>query len=386
MISVGINALAMGKELVGTGQYTYHLISSLAKIDRINEYVIIKNRCSPLNSVTSGNIQHVNFRFKSRIKRILLESILLPRIMRMRKVDIFHSPSFTIPFSVSIPTVVTIHDMVCYKFPETIDRLRRIYLANAVRCSILKADRIIAVSQSTKKDIVDTFDVPETKIDVVYEASAPCFRATADGNSVQETCKKYFIEEPFLLYVGTLEPRKNLVKLMQAYFILKRDYRIKHKLVIAGKKGWNYGPIFSEIERLSLRNDVIFTGYVPEQALVHLYNGAELFILPSLYEGFGLPILEAMACGTPVITSNISSMPEVAGDAAILVDPYDVDALAGAMHGVLTDKGLKESLVKKGLERVKHFSWKKCAEETIRVYEAACSSNKSSADYADFTD
>lgn len=357
--------------MVGTGQYTYHLINSLAKIDRTNEYIIIKNRFSPLNNLRNENIQYISFRFKSRIKRVLLENILLPRIVTMRGVDLFHSPFFTIPFSISVPAVVTIHDMVFYKFPETIDRLRRIYLRLAVHYSILKSRRIIAISRSTKKDILYNFSIPDEKIDVVHLAAAPAFKPVTDKNLLWLTCKKYEIEQPFILCVGTLEPRKNLVRLIQAYSLLKKDRRIMHKLAIVGKKGWYYKQIFSEVRRLSLHEDVIFTGYVPDEDLVHLYNGAELFMFPSLYEGFGLPALEAMACGCPVITSNVSSLPEVAGDAAILINPYNVKALTEAMFEVLTDDKLRECLIDKGLERAKMFSWERCAEETIRVYEKA---------------
>jgi len=373
VISVGINALSLGKELVGTGQYTYHLIRGLAKIDQTNNYLLIKNKAVDVGINENRNIQYVDLFLYGRFHRILLENTYLPYIIQQNRLDVFHSPIFTLPFYMPVPCVVTIHDLVIDKFPETIDFKRRLYLWAAIRHSIAKADRIIAVSECTKRDIVKRFNVSETKIDVIHEAAAPGFCQYKTSDSTLRICRQYRIDKPYILYVGTIEPRKNLTALIRAYARLKTSAAIKHELVIVGKKSWYYGKLFREISRESIQDDVIFTGYLPRLYLPHFYNAADLFILPSLYEGFGLPILEAMACGTPVIASNVSALPEVAGDAAILIDPYDVEAIAEAMYRVLTDGDLRAELVKRGLERVKQFSWERCARETLRVYEKALS-------------
>jgi glycosyltransferase involved in cell wall biosynthesis len=201
----------------------------------------------------------------------------------------------------------------------------------------------------------------------VYEAAQNNFKRIQVHKILNSIKQKYHLPDRFILFVGTLEPRKNIIRLLEAYARIKD--KLPHKLVIAGTKGWLYQPIFEAVKRLSLRNNVIFLGYVDDGNLPALYNLADLFVYPSIYEGFGLPVLEAMACGIPVITSNVSSLPEVAGDAAVLVDPYNVKELAGAMKHVLTNASLRKQVINKGFQQAKNFSWKKCARETLKVYE-----------------
>ena len=204
---------------------------------------------------------------------------------------------------------------------------------------------------------------------MVYNGKNERFKPL-NQKEVAEVKQKYNLDFPFILFVGVLQPRKNIPTLIKAYYKLKKE-GIKDKLVITGGKGWQYKEIFETVERLNLQKEVIFTGHIPDDDLPKLYNAADLFAFPSLYEGFGIPPLEAMACGIPVITSNTGSLPEVVGDAGIMVDPYDIDGLAKAMYEVLNNEGLKEEMVKKGLERAKMFSWKKCAKEVLDVYEEA---------------
>jgi len=229
------------------------------------------------------------------------------------------------------------------------------------------ADKIITVSNSTKNDLMNHFNIPKEKIRVIFEAADEKFKSL-NNKETKEVKYKYHLNFPFILYVGGLAVHKNIPALIKAFYKVKKK-GIQHKLVITGTKRWKYKEIFETIDKLDLQNDVVFTGYVSDEDLPALYNAADLFVYPSIYEGFGLPPLEAMACGTPVITSNTSSLPEVVGDAGIMVDPYDVNGLADAMHEVLANEGLRANMIKNGLERAKMFSWEKCARETLKVYE-----------------
>jgi glycosyltransferase involved in cell wall biosynthesis len=226
---------------------------------------------------------------------------------------------------------------------------------------------IISISHHTKYDMLKHFKIPEDKIKVIHLAANECYKPLKE-DEIYKINEKYSLNHPYILYVGGLEPKKNIPTLLKAFYKLKK-HDVNHKLVITGEKRWNYKSIFETIDKLNLQKEVIFTGYIPDEDLPALYNAADLFVYPSLYEGFGLPPLEAMACGTPVITSNTSSLPEVVGDAGIMVNPYDIDELTNKMYKVLTNEGLTEELSKKGLERAKLFSWKKCAEETLNTYK-----------------
>jgi glycosyltransferase involved in cell wall biosynthesis len=284
------------------------------------------------------------------------------------KVDIIHSPESSTPFTkLSNKKIITVHDIIPFYFPETFTKVTEYRYKLLLQRAINSSDRIITVSENTKNDLINKFKIPEDKIRVIPLAANENFRKL-DENETSKIKSKYNINFPFILYVGTLEPRKNIPNLLNAYYKLKKQ-GINHKLVIAGGKGWKYKEIFETIEKLNLQNEVIFTGYVPDEDLPGFYNAADLFVYPSLYEGFGLPPLEAMQCGTPVITSNTSSLPEVVGAAGITVNPYDVDELANKMYEVLTNEDLRKEMSKKGLERAKLFSWKKCAEEHLKVYE-----------------
>jgi glycosyltransferase involved in cell wall biosynthesis len=234
-----------------------------------------------------------------------------------------------------------------------------------------KATLIIAVSQSTKEGLVNLLGIPPQKIRVVPLAVASRFKVVEDEALKESIRRKYALPPRFFLFVGLLNPRKNGVRLIQAYHRFKSETDLPHKLVFVGAKGWLYEDVLAQIEELGLEKEIIFTGYVADEDLPPIYNLAEALVYPSLYEGFGLPILEAMACGTPVITSNVSSAPEVAGGAALLVDPYDVDQLAEVMYKVASQGDLRAYLTRHGLKRARDFSWEKTALETLAVYEEA---------------
>jgi len=284
------------------------------------------------------------------------------------KLELVHDPTGCMPLMLTkARRVATIHDVIPYIYPETSTKLDwliyRFWLPLAVR----RLDAIITDSQQSKEDIVRYLPVKEENVFVIPCAASANYRPL-ERAEVKATIERYDINFPYILYVGSLESRKNLPRLLEAYNRFHQQFP-KWKLVIVGARKWKFSPIFETVQRLGLQSHVHFTGYVEEEDLPALYNGAELFVFPSLYEGFGLPVLEAMACGTPVITSNSSSLPEVAGDAALLIDPYDVDAIAGAMKQVLSDPALASTMRKKGLDRAQQFTWERTARETLAVYE-----------------
>lgn len=364
---IGIIADSLGSSFTGIGNYAYNLLKNLPEIEEDNEFVVI---CSNINipvPLKCNSLVVSTPRFICR--KIIRKLVILPYKLNDLNFDIVHDTYHFGPslFSSTYRKVVTIFDLSPHLFPET-HRLSTVMAHKFLLPLILKkADCIITISNSTKNDLKH-LKVDAGKIKVIHLAADEKFQPL-DKEKIQTFKTKYNLNFRFLLYIGTLEPRKNIPTLIQAFSNLKKKHVLPHKLVIAGKKGWKYKSIFELIEKLNLQDDVIFTGYVPDEDLPALYNAADLFVFPSLYEGFGLPPLEAMACGCPVITSNTSSLPEVVGDAGIMIDPYDVDGLAEAIYNVLTNMELKEDMVKKGLERAKMFSWEKTAKETLKVYE-----------------
>ncbi len=231
-----------------------------------------------------------------------------------------------------------------------------------------QVDHIIAVSESTKRDLIRLLGVPEDRVSVIYEAAHPLFSPVTNTDALDRTRARYQLTSPFMLFVGTLEPRKNLPTLLRAFRGLRDKYKSPASLVIVGNRGWLADEVDRTIAELNLGDAVRFLGGIPNDELVYLYNAATAFVFPSFYEGFGLPPLEAMACGTPVITSNVSSLPEVVGDAAMLINPEDVDALTVAMARVLSDEKIQREMRDKGLKRAQAFSWERAASETLAVY------------------
>jgi glycosyltransferase involved in cell wall biosynthesis len=253
-------------------------------------------------------------------------------------------------------------------YPEAFNRPNARYLQHFTMLSVRRADRVIAVSESTKGDVVRLLGVAPEKVAVVYHGVENEFRPLDQGAEMDEFRARVRLPERFILCFGTLEPRKNLATLIAAYALLRKESRLPHKLVIAGGKGWRFEHVFAAVDEAGLQDDVLFPGYVPSDEQPMWYNAAEVFAYPSLYEGFGFPPLEALACGTPVVASNRSSLPEVVGDAGLLVDPLDAVELAEALRRVLTDGGLRQELVARGLARAQSFSWSRAARETVEVY------------------
>jgi glycosyltransferase involved in cell wall biosynthesis len=307
--------------------------------------------------------------------RILWEQLLLPWQLSVHRVDLLHGLAYAVPVACACSVVVTVHDLTFFRFPDTLPPLRRVYLRAATRSATRRALRVIAVSRQTRDDLVQYLDVPAEKVDVVHNGVAESFHP-APAEEVALFRQRRGLPRRFLLFLGTLEPRKNVVSLLEAFAGWReqagRDGGQEGiKLVVAGAKGWYFERIFARAEQLGLGDEVLFPGFLPAGELPWWYRAADCFIYPSVYEGFGLPVLEAMACGTPVITSSVSSLPEVAGSAAIMVDPQDVPALAEAIGRVVRDAGLREMMRHAGLQQAARFSWDQAAAQTATVYRQA---------------
>jgi glycosyltransferase involved in cell wall biosynthesis len=271
--------------------------------------------------------------------------------------------------------VVTVHDLTFFRFPHTLPPLRRLYLKAVTRSATWRAERVIAVSRQTRDDLVQQLQLAPEKVEVVYNGVGEAFRP-ASPTEVAAFRRRRGLPQRFVLFLGTLEPRKNVVSLLEAFARLRDRAGTGGrsdgtKLVVAGAKGWYFERIFARAEELGLGDDVIFPGFVPAEELPWWYRAADCFVYPSVYEGFGLPVLEAMACGTPVVTSSVSSLPEVAGSAAITVDPQDVTALTEAIDRVIRDSTLREDMRHRGLQQATRFSWDRAASETAAVYREA---------------
>jgi glycosyltransferase involved in cell wall biosynthesis len=303
------------------------------------------------------------------LRRILWEQLALPILARRAQLDLLHGAVNVSPVLGLCPSVITVHDLSFMRFPQAFPAIQRVYLRTQVRRSARSARRVIAISQATKQDIIDLFQVPAERIDVVYNGVDAGF-CQAPPEHVEAFRRRKGLPERYMLHLGTLEPRKNLVRLVQAFHQARQQRRdlADAKLVLAGGKGWDYANVFQEVSRLALDDVVVFAGYVPDEELPWWYRAAAGFAYPSLMEGFGLPLLEAMACGVPAVTARVSSLPEVAGDAAILVDPTSVSELAEALVGLLTNNVLAEELRQRGLARSAGFSWQRTAHETAVVY------------------
>ena len=302
--------------------------------------------------------------------RIAWEQAVLPRLLQQHECDLVHGLVNVLPLTTSVPGVVTVHDLSFVRFPETLPRFKRAYLTRLCRASVHRARRVIAVSQQTADDLLAHFDVDANKIDVIHNGVGDEF-SLGSPEAVEAFRRAKGLPERFILFVGTLEPRKNLVKLVQAFARWKAQAAnddLDVTLVLAGGKGWYYDQIFQAVHELGLEQDVRFPGFVPTDELPNWYRAAEIFIYPSRFEGFGLPILEAMACGTPVICSDAASLVEVAGDAALIVPADSEIELSAKMARLIAAPDERSSMQASGLKQADRFAWTTCARETYDVY------------------
>lgn len=362
----------------GIEYYLLNLITTLTKIDRVNEYYVFLNKQPFVDEKIEAHLIGGDARINvsrwpsgSRIGRLSWDYLALERDIGKANIDVFHGPSFSIPLAKACPSVVTVHDLSWHYFPDSITRLTRLYFKALLPLVTRKADLIITDSKSSKVDIVERLSVPDEKVVVVYPGVSGAFRQVEDLARARKVKERYGIANDFILNVsGLITPRKNLKTLFKSYADLREKKAIDQQLVVVGTPAWSYKEIFQTVRDLDLERDIVFTGSVPLEDLVDLYNVADLFVFPSLYEGFGFPVLEAMACGTVVVTSNTSSLPELAGDAGILIDPLDAEELSAAIHGALEDQVKRKQMVVAGLKRVEQFSWEVAAEQMLGVYKS----------------
>ncbi|HUE87354.1 MAG TPA: glycosyltransferase family 1 protein [Vicinamibacterales bacterium] len=351
----------------GVGYYTEHLLHHLAREVEVtgDELVVVSNQ--PIDT-THPLPRHVTVHSRRRFPlRIVWMQLLAGRVLDDVRADVAHFTNGMIPLGTGAARVVTIHDMSLKLYPECHPMRRRVINRPLIGVAANVADAVVAVSNSARDDLLRFHHIPAERISVVHEAAGPEFRPIHDRVSRARIRMRYGLPERFVLYVGAIEPRKNLVRLVAAFADARRQ-GIAHELVCVGPYGWSSRDLYDHVDRLGLRRVVHFTGYVPADDLPVIYNLSELFVFPSIYEGFGLPVIEAMACGTPVITSSTSSLLEIAADAAETIDPHDVDALTGALVKLATSVDRRRELSARGIARAQQFSWTRTAKEMLALY------------------
>jgi glycosyltransferase involved in cell wall biosynthesis len=385
-VRIGMNAFYLGAVTTGSGQYIHHLIRQLAQIEE-NEYILIRDTGQRIqdtsNAHSPSSILHpVPTPFDSiseNLAKLWFEQVSFPRACRRQGVELAHVPYFASPLFPTTPTVVTVHDLIPMLLPayrgSMLVRLYTLLVAIAAK----RADMVLTDSQASKWDIVHLLDIPSERVRVIYLAADDIYQPVLDDHRLTAIRQKYGLPESYLLYLGGFDQRKNVPTLLKAFAQLVKDSRAF--LVVAGRLP-EYGldlaiqakrsDFFPDprpiVQELGIKERVVFTGWVPEEDKPALYSGARALVFPSLYEGFGLPPLEALACGTPVIASNRGSLPEIVGEGGLLLEPDDVEGLAAAMGKLLNDDTLREDLREKGLAHAAQFSWEKTARETLAVY------------------
>ncbi|MCG9966624.1 glycosyltransferase family 4 protein [Pelotomaculum terephthalicicum JT] len=369
---IGINALQLTARNSGIGQYIYNMISSLISLN-INEYYLYLSRgnARPEWLGQRGvDIKEIPFCKEQVILRNLYELFYLGQDLSRDDLSVYWSPDTKIPLLIpkNIPFVVTVHDLAIIKEPETYKYSRVVYWRRLFQHAIQKSSYVVAISQTTRNDLIELMDVSPEKIKVVYNGVSAQFKPVENTNILMRVAKKYCLPEKFLLFVGLFSPRKNIAGILRAFSILKNEYQIPHRLVMVGEKGWRYRADLELVQSFGLEKQVFFPGFVEDEDLPAVYNLADVFVFPSLYEGFGLPVLEAMACGIPVVTSNISALPEVVGKAGILVNPHEPEEIATGIHRLISNKKLSSELAKAGLKRSRHFLWENAARELLKVF------------------
>lgn len=353
----------------GVNTYMRNLLARLPVAAPENEYVTFYGRGVRLPAGTRSAAAPMST--TNPIVRIAWEQLGFPVQASREHLDVVHGTVNVIPEGVRGPSVVTVHDLSFLRHPERLSRKRKVYLDLAVKRSARRAARVIAVSASTRDDLVELLHIPERQIEVIPLGVDPSFTPDAGTSRHQHP----LAGRPYILHVGTLEPRKNLDVLIRAYALLRQRLALPHALALVGARGWAYSGLFDLVADLGLEEDVRFVDYVGPGDLPTWYTDADLFAYPSVYEGFGLPVLEAMACGLPVITTDSSSLRELAAEAALLVEPGSSEALEEAMARLLEDRALHDGLRDKGLARAAEYSWDVTARRTADVYEAVCERN-----------
>lgn len=383
---IGIDIRLIGKKRTGDEAVFFNLVKNLAEMDNSHQYFLFAD-CDPKKNAELKN-EIERMKLKNNFQVIFLNSPnrfwwnlwALPNYLRQNPVDVFHT-QYIAPFWLpkNVKLVLTIHDISFNYFPEYIKKSDFFFLKTLIPRSLKMAAKIIAVSDFTKKEIEKYYHIPTQKVSAIHNGvDFELFNKNITQEKLGEVGKKYNLPEKFLLYIGTLQPRKNIPVLIEALNILREKYNLRDiKLVITGnRKAHNFDPKIDEvIKKYSLQKSVIFTGWIDEEDKPALYKLARCFVFPSLYEGFGIPIIEAMAAGTPVVSSNKSCLPEVGRNGAVYADPKNPEEFAQKIHEILSDENLRNNFIEKGTKIAKSYTWQKNAEKTLEIYENLCIAN-----------
>ncbi|MGB7063202.1 MAG: glycosyltransferase family 1 protein [Candidatus Zixiibacteriota bacterium] len=371
---IAIDVRKIEPTLSGIGRYTKNILTHLSRLDRDNEYVLVGNRDLHRSLAPGKNFRTVIVDYPAFSLRSLF---LMHKILRREKIDLFHSPFISAPLFAPCKTVITVHDLIPLRFARGFEGnrglapvLKRRVFGLILSLVTRKASRIITVSRASKEALQRFDGSLASKTDVIYEAPETIFRKVSD-EEIKRSKARFGLKGKSILHVGIIRPHKNLIRLFEALELLVLVKRQPCTLAIVGGQEEERLFLKAKAQELGISRYVLFAGGLTDDEIVPLMNAVDAFVFPSLEEGFGLPPLEAMACGTPVITSNLSSLPEVVGEAALLVDPRNVQELADAIDRLLTDERLKNQLIRKGFERIRFFSWEKTAQETLQVYRNA---------------
>lgn len=365
---IGIDfSRATKSEKTGTENYSYHLTKELVSLDKHNKFRLYCKNTPDFPFLKNPSVQVKQIKLPRLWTQVglALECLINPP-------DILFIPAHTMPVlrRPDLKTIVTIHDLGAEFLPQYHQFPQKLYLNSSTEYAVSHATHLIAVSDSTKKDLINTLHCDAEKISVIYESyDNSIFKRVEDQEKLQAVKNKYNLSGDFVLFVGTIQPRKNLERAIKAFAKAKTQNNLPHKFILVGKSGWLNEELYKLPEKLGLKNDIVFLGYVPNDDLPSLYSLATAFLFPSLFEGFGIPLLEAMACGCPVVTSDTSSMPEVVGDSALQIDPQKEEKITDALTDLLTDEEKRKFYIQKGLVRVKQFSWSKTASETQQLIE-----------------
>jgi glycosyltransferase involved in cell wall biosynthesis len=366
---IGINAhllaSSFGYRRAGIHQYISQLLTHLPASANDYKFTVFTNEKGDLSKNQSLQIVASRWPTSRRLVRILWEQLVWPRAAARRHVDLLHSMAFVTPIFSGRDTIVTVYDLSFMHFPDQFPKLQRAYLTGQTLRSCRQARRVVTISESSRQDVHRLLGIRLDRIDVVYPGVGSAF-SPRPAAEIELFRRQQALLRPYILHVGTLQPRKNIPTLIEAFERLKRS---ELDLVLVGGKGWLYDEIFARVDKLGLKERVRFAGYVADAELPLWYNGAAMVVLPSIYEGFGMPAAQAMACGTPVIASNVSAFPEVTGEAALLFDPHDVMTLVNHMTSVLDHRQITATMREQGLSQVKKFTWQNAGQQMVKVYQ-----------------
>jgi glycosyltransferase involved in cell wall biosynthesis len=367
-VHIAIDAHSVGTGLAGNETYAANLIEALAEVDGENTYTVYVTRAEALARF-EGRWPNVGVRRTLPHTPLVRIPVTLSAELRRRPVDLLHV-QYTAPPLAPCPVVATIHDLSFEHIPETFNRRSRVQLRLTVRSTARAAAHVIAPSEYTRRDLIETYGLDPERVTAIPLAASKHFRRVEDADEIERVRRRYGITRDYVLAVGSIQPRKNLARLVRAYSGLRRGRGRSNlpQLVLVGKRAWLYGETLKAVEEEGVGDSVVMTGYVSEGDLPALYTGALLFAYPSYYEGFGLPPLEAMRCGTPVLTGDRTSLPEVVGDAGLPADPFDTGAIARALARLIEDADLRADLGARGLKRASAFDWRDTARMTLQVY------------------